>query len=214
MTHPAADEHPVNREAMARYFNDALRAGLFLDFDPDERKGVDRILELCGVRPGAWLFEPGCGAGRFTRLLAPRVGPEGRIDACEVAPAMVRACRRRVHFAWVRFHQAMALELSLPESSYDAALCLNLWPHLDHVEAHLKMFASMLKPDGRLIVAHSLSRESVNAIHGFVAPSGVRAHALPAAGSLAGELEKSGWRPETAIDEEIYFVSARPPAAK
>ena len=124
---------------------------------------------------------------------------------------MVRACRRRVHFAWVRFHKAMALDLRLPDRSYDAAICLNLWPHLDQVEAHLNVFASMLRPDGRLIVAHSLPRESVNAIHGFVAPAGVRAHTLPPAKELARDLERGGWRVATAIDEEIFFVSAAPP---
>jgi len=208
----AGEDQPVDRAAMARYFDEALESGMFVDFDPDERAGIRRILDLCGVRRGDWIFEPGCGAGRFTRLLAQRVGPSGQVDACEMAPRMIEACRSRVRSDWVRFHQTTALEANLPAGEYDVVVCLNVWPHLDSVEAHLERFAALLRPQGRLVIAHSLGRESVNAIHGFVAQPGVRACPLPPAKDLAAQLKSLGWRPESVMDEEIYFVCAQPPA--
>jgi len=204
-------EQPVDPAAMARYFDEALERGAFLDFDPDEMIGIRRILKLCNVRRRSRIFEPGCGAGRFTRLLAQRTGASGHIDACETAPKMIEAWRKRADLPGVCFHESTAMDVDLPRGAYDLVICLNLWPHLDRVESHLERFAQLLRPEGRLAVAHSMPRENVNAIHGFVAPPGVRAHPLPPADALADQLTSLGWRPESVVDEEIYFVSAGPP---
>jgi SAM-dependent methyltransferase len=166
---------------------------------------------LAEIGRGERLFEPGCGAGRFTQMLAERVGPTGRVDACEMAPRMIEAAMGRVREDWAHIHRVSALEVALPLGGVDAILCFNLWPHLTRLDEHLARFASLLRPSGRLVVAHSLCRESVNAIHGMVAPKALCVRELPPAEQLAADLEALGWRPRKAVDEEVYFVSCGPP---
>ncbi len=47
------------------------------------------------VRPGMTVLEPGCAMGYFTLPLARMVGPEGRVVAVDIQPAMLARLERR-----------------------------------------------------------------------------------------------------------------------
>ncbi len=200
-------------EAMSKFFDEALQVAQFQDFDPDEYVAARRLLDLSAARPGQRIFEPGCGAGRFTAMLRRRVGEQGEIVACEISQAMLEAARKRDLPNNVRFVEAVDLEIDLSENSFDLVFCLNLWPHLAEVERHLERYAHILKPEGALIIAHTNSREKVNAIHDFVAGENIRARKLPPAQELAEDLARFGWTIKDAFDDEdVYFIALNPPA--
>jgi ubiquinone/menaquinone biosynthesis C-methylase UbiE len=199
-------------KAMARFFDEALRVAQFQDFDSDEFAAAQRLLDLSGVQPGQRIFEPGCGTGRFTAMLRQRIGAAGEIAACEISEAMLEACRARNLPPNVKFHQGADLDIGLSARSCDLIICLNLWPHLADIERRLGRYAEILKPEGALIIAHTNSREKVNAIHGFVAGEEVCAHPLPPARDLAEGLGRFGWKIKSAFDDEdVYFAASNPP---
>ncbi|OPZ23080.1 MAG: Malonyl-(acyl-carrier protein) O-methyltransferase [candidate division BRC1 bacterium ADurb.BinA364] len=199
---------PVDTQAMARYFDEALEHGQFLDFDPDEAASARLLVERIAPRPGDWIFEPGCGTGRFTRLLAERAGPHGRVEACEMAPRMAERFRQRRFPANVVLHETSALQAPAPLGSFHLVACINVWPHLPDAQAHLERFHSLLRPGGQLAIAHSLSRECVNAIHQFVDSPRIRARDLRPAADLLAWIEARGWRPGQAIDGDLFLVTA------
>lgn len=68
-------------------------------FEPIRRLAISR-LEL---RPGAVVFDVGCGTGLSLAMLRQGVGPKGRIVGIEQSPEMVEQARRRVERAgWSR----------------------------------------------------------------------------------------------------------------
>ena len=61
--------------------------------------------------------------------------------------------------------------------SFDAVILHNAYPHFEDKERLVTCLAAVLKPGGRLVVAHSIGREHLNRVHrgrprGLSAPLG------------------------------------------
>jgi ubiquinone/menaquinone biosynthesis C-methylase UbiE len=54
------------------------------------------IVDHADLQPGMRVLDFGCGPGRVTVAAARRVGPEGRVLAVEVQPAMLERAREKV----------------------------------------------------------------------------------------------------------------------
>jgi len=196
----------TEERAMAHFFDRCFDEGLFLDFEPGERDSTVRILEMIGIEKGWRIIEPGCGCGRFTRLLAERIGPEGAIEACDLSPRMLDYCRENKYAPWVRFYNLPVRDLDLPPHSIDCILCFNVWPHFTRTDSILERFVEFLKPSGSLVIAHSRGRDFINSIHRESSEEMITRHMLPAARDLAGSLEKRGWEPVLIADERDLYV--------
>ena len=180
-----------------------------MDFEPWELERAESLIELFEIEPGWTILEPGCGCGRMSRLVAEKAGSEGKIEGCELSPRMVEFCRSQTYPSKVRFSNESVLEIDFPEKLFDLILCFNVWPHFGCPRPYLERFYDLAKEDGRLIIAHSASRDDINSIHRRSSNGGVRGQMLPPAKDLAEVLEKFGWVSENIIDnEEIYFLKA------
>ncbi len=192
---------------MASFFDQCYESGLFRDFDNGEKERACDILDVLGDIRGWRVIEPGCGCGRFTRLLANRVGETGCVEACELSPLMIGHCRDAGFAPHVRFHHASILDLDLEEGMADAVICFNVWPHFEFQERYLARFRQLLKPEGMLYIAHSCGRDFINGIHGDAESEEIRGHLLPPAEELMVFLRREGWRPVADCDEtDRYYV--------
>ena len=67
------------------------------------------VLQALEPRPGEIALDLYCGAGLFAGVLAPAVGPEGRVVAVESDPAAVRDARHNLReWPWARVHRGDA----------------------------------------------------------------------------------------------------------
>lgn len=111
----------------------------------------ERVAELADVGAGAAVADLGCGVGRTVRALL-RSDPEvvhaldhvSDLDDDVLADARVRS---RI--------ADLDDDLPLPSRSLDAATSLNVVEHLADPVAHLLECHRVLKPGGRLVLAHS-----------------------------------------------------------
>ncbi len=182
-------------------------------FDGEALEVARWIVREAGIEPGMSVLEPGCGAGRMTRLLAEAVGPSGRVIACDISERMLEAARRNVDEAHVAFLHKSAEELELPEDSLDIVLCFDVFPHFDQPGALLDLFRAALRPGGRLIVAHCPGRHSVNEIH-RQAGGAVGADRLPGPKEMRSLFRMHGFHIQRLLDrEDRYFLLARLPQA-
>ncbi len=62
------------------------------------------------------------------------------------------------------FNQSFLQPLSF-EACVDKIVIYNTFPHFDNFEEVFKRSAEYLKPGGKLIIAHSLDRDALNALH-------------------------------------------------
>ena len=196
-------------ERKREFFDEAAPDWAHGAFDEEGLKVARWIVEMAGIQPGMTVLEPGCGAGRMTRLLARAVGPSGRVIACDISERMLEAARRNVPGSNVEFHAVSAEETELEENSLDAVLCFDVFPHFDDPAALLDRLHRALKPGGQLIVAHHPGRHEVNEIH-MEAGGAVGADRLPHGDEMRQLFRDRGYRIQRLLDQsDRYFLSAQ-----
>jgi SAM-dependent methyltransferase len=182
------------------------------DFSQEELAKVVKLKRRLGDLQGLTVFEPGCGTGRLTRLLAEWAGARGRVIAVDDSPSMVEAAARAVRAAAppAEIHRARAEEMPVPDGSCDLAILFCVFPHFDDQPLALRRFSRMLKDDGRLVIAHLMGSERLNALHeGAGEP--VRKDRIPPRPALLEMLSEAGLRVRSLIDtEDEFFLDAAP----
>lgn len=128
---------------------------LFL-YDPFTRlAGAGRVhgelLDRAAVAPGHRVLEIGCGTGNLLVALEKR---EPRVDAIGIDPDPAALRRARRKSGRVRFEQAFAGELPLPDASVDRVLSAYMLHHLEQAEKERAMreVRRVLRPGGQLHV--------------------------------------------------------------
>ncbi len=126
-----------------------------------------RTLELVPSAPIGKAVELACSEGRFTEMLAPRVGRLTAVDISTIALDRARArCRdiANVDFLCLDFFE------SDPPQGVDLLVCSEVLYYLTD-RAHLarvsKRFAAALAPGGHLLVAHVQLLKDDPAVTGF-----------------------------------------------
>ncbi|AEV84030.1 type 11 methyltransferase [Actinoplanes sp. SE50] len=147
------------------------RHGMLFLYDPFTRvAGLRRVhaelLDRAGARPGQRVLEIGCGPGDLLLALARRT-PQSDLTGIDPDPAALRKARRKAarRGVEVRFEQAYADCLPLPDASVDRVLSCYMLHHLEP-EAQSAAFREVrrvLRPGGELHLvdadgaAHGLS---------------------------------------------------------
>ena len=109
------------------------------------------------VNEGIVVLEPGCAMGFFTLPLARMVGPEGKIVALDVQPAMLEVLRRRAKKAClldrIEIRKATQESLGIDDLAETVDFCSIL--HVAHeVNDQMRFFreiAKALKPSARVL---------------------------------------------------------------
>lgn len=104
---------------------------------------------LESAAPGAHVLEVGCGTGLLTAALVTQVA---LVTAVDVSETLLRAARRRVVGANVRFLLASAHQLGFSARTFDCVIGSSVLHHLD-VPLALQEFHRVLKPRGTICFA-------------------------------------------------------------
>ena len=123
--------------------------------------GIHRLwkrytIALSGVRPGQKILDLAGGTGDLTRLLAPKVGSEGKVVLSDINHSMMSVGRERLIndgiVANVDYVQANAEELPFPDAEFDlVTIAFGLRNVTDKAKA-LASIRRVLKPGGRLLI--------------------------------------------------------------
>ncbi len=181
----------------------------------DEEKGdysrfdreFGRLFELAALKPGDAVLDLGCGSGVLVPYILERIGQNGRLEEVDYAEEMI-AVNRRIHDdPRVGFTVSSVDNLDVPDASFDVAFCFSCFPHFEHKENALAVICRVLKPDGKLIIAHFDSSENINDHH--------RKHEcvmhdrLPDEQEMRSILAQAGFTVEHLTDESgFYYVNA------
>jgi ubiquinone/menaquinone biosynthesis C-methylase UbiE len=114
------------------------------------------IIRSLPLRPGACVVDFACGDGSYTRWLARRLGPGGKVLAVDISTAFLKLASRMTTnsstYQGVEFVQADLNRLPLADDSIDLAWCAqSLYSLTDAVEA-LRLMARVVKPGGHVAV--------------------------------------------------------------
>ena len=120
---------------------------------------ITRILDNGGIREGISVLDVACGTG----VLFPDYLARGAtVTGIDISPEMVK-------IAQGKFPQVEVLmgdvEETVFDRQFDAVMVYNAFPHFPDPAKLIRVLAGLVKPGGRLSVAHGMSRAALQSHH-------------------------------------------------
>ncbi len=117
---------------------------------------IATIMDNGGIQPGIDVLDVACGTGvLFPDYLRRGVSSVTGID---ISPEMAK-------IAAAKFPQVKVIcgdvETEVFETQFDAVMVYNAFPHFPDPERLIRVLAGLIKPGGRLSVAHGMSRAAL-----------------------------------------------------
>jgi len=125
------------------------------EWSTNRRQPPDKVMAAVGVKPGMVIGEVGAGRGRFTVLLAAKVGPTGKIYAEDIDRGSLDHLRERCAKSGLKNVEIIAGEVSdplFPKASLDMVFMVLTYHHLSEPVALLKNLIPSLKPGATVVV--------------------------------------------------------------
>jgi ubiquinone/menaquinone biosynthesis C-methylase UbiE len=135
------------------------------ELTPDRLERLGNIVKELGIEPGYFVLDIGSGTGVLLPFLIAEVDDEGKIVALDFSAEMLVQAQTKNFPPVVGLVQADVLTIPLPDNSVDLAICNSAFPHFSDKAKALKEIARVLRNKGRLVICHTMSRETLNQLH-------------------------------------------------
>jgi 2-polyprenyl-3-methyl-5-hydroxy-6-metoxy-1,4-benzoquinol methylase len=194
------DETGNHAEGMKAFFD--RRAKTWDDSCGHNPEKIAAIVTLAGVTVGARVADVACGTGVLFSEILSRT-PEFLLGI-DLSDKMIDKARLRSSDP--RLHLMASDCFDVNESGFDTVLIYNAYPHfLDKVKLAEHM-AEMLRAGGRIMIAHSESKDAVNSRHSKKMASHLFS-ILESAKEESSKFSKAFYIDMTADTDNIYFFS-------
>jgi len=123
--------------------------------------GIHRLwkrlaIGMANIQPGQQVLDLAGGTGDLVLLIAPKVGPQGKVVLSDINNAMIRTGRARLLDKGiagnVEYIQADAEQLPFPDNSFDCITIAFGLRNVTHKQPALDSMYRVLKPGGRLLI--------------------------------------------------------------
>jgi arsenite methyltransferase len=132
-----------------------LKQCAYEGFNRDQWQQRDRVIQSLQIRPGDRIADIGSGSGYFVFALAKAVGPDGKVYAVDVDPAMndrVAERAKKEGTANVEVILAKPDDPILPSAGVDLIFSSNTYHHIDNRISYLANLRKYLRPNGRIAI--------------------------------------------------------------
>ena len=123
----------------------------FTNFIWNPKRHVKRV----PLKEGMIVVDYGCGPGRYTNLVAKRVGPKGKVIAVDIQPLAVQVVKEKAARAGLTNIEAILVDsydTGIEKVSVDTVLLIDTFHMISDFDALLGEVHRVLKPDGRLFM--------------------------------------------------------------
>ncbi len=166
---------------------------------------IDKILDIAGVTEGKAVLDVACGTGVLIPDYINR--KVSRCVAVDISERMIEIAKKKFGgYENIGFLCADAENLDFHDE-FDCVVIYNAFPHFVDRTLLFKSLSDALKANGRITVAHGMSREALLKHHSGRAEK--VSTVLPEAEKMA-EIMKTYFNTDTIIStDEIYIVSGK-----
>jgi ubiquinone/menaquinone biosynthesis C-methylase UbiE len=153
-------------------------------------RGRMEIVDACQLKPGMVVADIGAGTGLFTRLMAPKLGPRGKLFAVDITRKFLdyieKTCAQQ-KISGVETVLSNDTSVSLPRDSIDLAFICDTYHHFEYPYKMLASIRTALRPGGRMILI-DFQREK------GVSPGWVLEHVRAGKRTVIDEVTAAGFR--------------------
>ena len=147
---------PLEAGASEREIAPATENAPFFDRpERDKEERPEQLIDALHIRPGATVADVGSGTGYFTRHLAEKVGPRGKVYAVDIQQDMLdrtKASIDKARLTNVEYILALDTSPRLPSASIDLAFLAYSYHEFSQPEAMMSALRRALKPGGRVVI--------------------------------------------------------------
>jgi len=121
----------------------------------EQEEAPDQAVALIGIRSGMAVADVGAGTGYLTVRIARLVGPDGKVYANDIQPAMLRAIQDKLeanHLKNVELVLGTDVDVRLPPDAMDLVMLVDVYHEFWHPQEMLRSIRRSLKHDGRLVL--------------------------------------------------------------
>jgi ubiquinone/menaquinone biosynthesis C-methylase UbiE len=149
-----AGSHPLSSRRYAQTMG-AEGADWLDRAERDLEEEPDRAIDVLRIEKGSTVADIGAGSGYMTVKLAKKVGPQGRVYANDIQPAMLELLNKRLakgKVANVSVVLGAQDDPRLPLDAFDLVLMVDVYHELSQPQLMLRHIRASLKPGGRLVL--------------------------------------------------------------
>jgi ubiquinone/menaquinone biosynthesis C-methylase UbiE len=113
----------------------------------------DLLLPLLPLKPGMVVADIGAGTGYYSRKIAPRLSPGGKVIAVEVQPDMITLLKKQIaesRITNIDIVLATETDCKLPAGSIDLAIFVDVYHELLHPVEAMTCVTRALRPEGQI----------------------------------------------------------------
>lgn len=146
---------------------------------------IEKVLSVLQLKQGDTVLDIGTGTGVMIPFIREQVGHYAPIVAVDSSEKMLREASLRFPNAGVRFIRA-DVERDRLGGRFNAILLYSVFPHFRYpVDTIARLVTDNLYCGGRLLIAHSQSREQLNEMHKRISDKVFARDLLPVAEQVA-----------------------------
>jgi SAM-dependent methyltransferase len=123
---------------------------------------TELLVQSLPVKSGDSVADIGAGTGYFTRQLAAKVGPTGKVFAVDIQPEMITLLTNRMAALSISNVQAILGTIAdpkLPPASVDWVLMVDVYHEFSHPYEMMQAICKSLKPQGKVIFVEFRSED-------------------------------------------------------
>jgi len=170
-------------------------------------KKIEKILQALNLKKGEKVLDVGTGTGVMIPHLYDRVGENGKIVAIDISEQMILMAKEKFRKEYPNIEYIVGDVNKLENGmKFDTILCYSCFPHFLDQEQSIRKMKDLLKERGKLIVAHSQSRDDINSLHKNVEGI-VCEDRLPPMRKLERMMKNTGLKVVNSLDnEEMFYI--------
>ena len=167
---------------------------------------LSELVRSFGLTSGNAVVDVGTGTGILLPFLREAIGTNGRLIAMDFSFKMLEQAKERRHDADALLLNGSVELMPLRSGEFDRVTCFAAFPHFPNKAKALLEMVRVLRPGGKLTIAHLKSSEEINQFHRRV--GGAVAHdRLPAPEVLQQLMQDAGLSEIAVVNQPGKFVA-------